>query len=858
MATANSVQTMDVSESGRVHVGNNFYHSVPERPETPPKPSMIIPFRRDDDFVKREAILDRLHQACLKPASRAALVGLRGLGKSQLAIEYAYRVRDMFRQKKEDIWVFWVHASTRARVEEGFKTIADAVKIPNRNQPNANIPQLVSQWLQNERNGRWFMILDSADCIDVFYDVDEKAKQTATVDGKNRALSTYLPQSSNGSILVTTTSKELAFRLTGAHRNIIEVGPMDHDHALELLATKLGSHYDKEDGAKLAEALEYMPLVISQAAAYIQEGAPLTSLKKYLHEFQTSDRNKSRLLNHDAGDLRRDGSASNSVIKALHISLDYIHTRRPSATDLLSLMSFFDCQGIQEYLVRPTDQNESCDDEACSDSGSIASRQNLNHEFERDITTLRNYSLITTNPAGNAFEMHGLVQLSTRKWLDIYGETEKFKEQFISRMAQAFPSGEFETWGVCRQLVPHAEKAIDYRPINKEALIEWAQILLNAGWFSLEQGKYTIAETMTTIARDAGETALGPEHPETLFSLHILAITYERQGQWKEAELLNMQVMEIRKRVLGPEHPDTLWSMHTLALTYGRQRQWKKAELLHMQVIEIRKRVLGPEHLNTLISMNSLASAYGSQERWKEAESLDMQVMEISKRVLGPEHPDTLSSMHSLALTYERQRQWKEAELLYMQVMEIRKRVLGPEHPNTLSSMDSLASAYGSQGQLKEAELLHMQVIEIRKRVLGPEHPDTLSSMDGLASAYRSQRQLKEAELLHMQVMEIRKRVLGPEHPHTLSSMNNLACTWNSQGRTHDALELMEQCYQKRIRVLGPEHPNTQKSLSAIQDWRIEESQASESRRKPTLKNAIVSIRMRFREVARRQDSEGE
>ncbi|KAB5569902.1 hypothetical protein GE09DRAFT_1283104 [Coniochaeta sp. 2T2.1] len=57
-------------------------------------------------------------------------------------------------------WVFWVHAGTQARVEEGFRAIADAVKLPGRNQPKADIPQLVYNWLSNERNGRWVTILE--------------------------------------------------------------------------------------------------------------------------------------------------------------------------------------------------------------------------------------------------------------------------------------------------------------------------------------------------------------------------------------------------------------------------------------------------------------------------------------------------------------------------------------------------------------------------------------------------------------------------------------------------------------------------------------------------------------------------
>ncbi|KAM3082319.1 hypothetical protein ACMFMG_004763 [Clarireedia jacksonii] len=70
------------------------HHAPPERSETPPNPSIVIPFSRDTDFVERGTLLDQIYQKCTVSRSRTALVGLGGVGKSQLAIEYTYRTRD--------------------------------------------------------------------------------------------------------------------------------------------------------------------------------------------------------------------------------------------------------------------------------------------------------------------------------------------------------------------------------------------------------------------------------------------------------------------------------------------------------------------------------------------------------------------------------------------------------------------------------------------------------------------------------------------------------------------------------------------------------------------------------------------
>ncbi|KAI0547607.1 P-loop containing nucleoside triphosphate hydrolase protein [Xylaria curta] len=810
----NSNYGLEVGQnSGPIHAA---FHLAPERPETPPKPSFNVPFRRDADFVARRTILDQIHEICLQPASRVALVGLGGVGKSQLAIEHAYRVRDASLRENREIWVFWVHSETRARVEEGFKSIANAVKIPGRNQPKADIPQLVYQWLQNERSGRWLMVLDSADDIDVFYNTQAMAGQRAS-QGEKKPLSAYLPQSSNGSIFITTRNRHLAYRLTGSYNNIIAVGPMEPKHALALLAKKSKESADTDTATRFVEALEYMPLAISQAAAYIQRRAPRTSMSKYLEEFQKSEQKRSSLLNQDSGDLRRDENAKNSVITTWQISFDHIRAKRPSAANLLCLMSFFDRQGIFEWLIRPLNQPQSSgantDDESVSsgdstddvfeedtemlsddtDYESVSSGYSTDNAFEEDIEMLRDYCLVQTNEKGDVFEMHGLVQLSTRKWLDADGESEKFKERFINRMAKAFPPGHFENWDTCRKLFPHAEKAIEYCPKKEESQLEWSLLLLKSSQYAQGQGRYATSEVMARMSYDTSTRVLGLEHPDTLNSMADLASTYWDQGRWKEAELLGLQVIETRKRVLGLEHPDTLTSMNNLASTYGDQGRWKEAELLGLQVIETEKRVLGLEHPDTLIGMNNLASAYWNQGRWKEAELLELQVIETRKSVLRLEHPDTLIGMNNLALTYWNQGRWKEAELLWLQVIETEKRVLGLEHPYTLSSMNNLASTYLEQGRWKKAELLGLQVIETEKRVL------------------------------------------GLEHYHTLSSMNNLAYTWKFQGRNADAVRLMEDCVRIRRRVLGPEHPHTLLALSSLTSWR-EESEISRSSRFRNLK----------------------
>ncbi|RWA05007.1 hypothetical protein EKO27_g10098 [Xylaria grammica] len=557
------------SNNYAIQMGQNFgtvtnqFHLSPESSETPLKPSLIIPFDRDKCFVERKSILDRLRETYSTSAppchSRIALVGLGGVGKSQLAIEHAYRVRDAFAQNGTGIWVFWVHASTRLRVEQGLRTIADIIKIPGRNESKADILQLVYQWLQNEQNGRWLMILDSADDIDVFYGIVRHEDQPSAASDGKRALWSYLPQSSNGLILVTTRNRGLALRLTGhQNNNIIDVGPMDNANALELLAKRLGPQFDEANGKQLVEALEYMPLAISQAVAYIQHRAPRTSVESYLKDLRTSATreggNESPITASSADDTRH-GRRYRLKRKFLSVRAEHdllaqgvahvAKLRSPKPATMISpnYETYSDAEGS-----RTTGYLDSAFEEGLDDDNTDPS-ETSNGEFDEDVQILRDYCLISTSEAGDTFEMHRLVQLSTRTWLDVHKEAEKFKNQYIYRMAMEFPWPEFGNWDICRKLFPHVERAIHYKPVDQESLLEWALVMRRGSRYSGDQGRYTAAELLAEKAFNVYKVVKGAEDEDTLRAMSCLATAYYEQERYSEAELLQTQLREINLRL---------------------------------------------------------------------------------------------------------------------------------------------------------------------------------------------------------------------------------------------------------------------------------------------------------------------
>jgi tetratricopeptide (TPR) repeat protein len=547
------------------------------------------------------------------------------------------------------------------------------------------------------------MVIDSADDSDVF---------SSTAEGvcDRRPLLTYLPKSRNGSIVITSRNKKLADLVTGNRDNVIEVGPMTETEAIALLEKKLGSAIDWDGilAKDLAQALDLIPLAISQAASYIKARWPRSSLEKYLGTFRESKHNRIRLLKHDAGDLWRDGEASNAVFTTWQISFNYIRSKRPSAADLLALMSFFDRQGIPEWVLKgnkPTkdtasdtkteDMGSDSNDSNSDDKSDGVANDDADSEFDEDVEMLRDYCLVTTNEQGDEFEMHRLVQLSTREWLAESGQQDIFKQQYIKRMVSAFPTAEYENWIICGSLFAHAQVALGYRP-NAEDVAEWAFLLCKGGLYARLQGKYNIAEQMLGEAYKVLEKLFGKEDMFTLYSTSLFAQVLKDQGRWDKAEKLELQTVETRKLKLGADHPDTLTDMSNLASIYWKQGRWDKAEKLELQVLETYKLKLGADHPDTLISMSNLALIYRNQSRWEEAEKLNIQVMETRKLKLGADHPDTLRSMNNLAYIWHDMGKTHKATDLMEACVSFRKAKLGLDHPDTQSSISTLDIWKGS------------------------------------------------------------------------------------------------------------------------------------------------------------------
>ncbi|OQE11585.1 hypothetical protein PENVUL_c002G01829 [Penicillium vulpinum] len=748
-----------------------------------PKPSSTVPFKRDTMFIGREDIIEEIEkrfQAMGHQHERVALQGLAGVGKSQIAIEYSYRVR----HSKPDTWVFWVHMSNSARFNQGYEHIAGAARIPKQDDSKASVNQLVHRWLCDMQNGPWLMIVDNA---------DDESILTKTDDPEGTALVDFLPQVPHGSILFTSRNLLAAQNLT--ENNVIEVEPMGKTESISLLRSKTHTSQSSEDEEMLVHALEYVPLAITQAGSYIAARSTRMTVAKYLELFHESEKNQKYLLNHkDAQDLRRDPSIPDAVITTWELSFEQIRRDRSSAADLLALMSMFDRHGIPEDLVRIQDDTL---------------------QFEDDLAPLISFSLIREEKEQRSFDMHRLVQLSVQRWLEIRKQLNEWREKSKGIMAQMFPYEDYKEWSTCQKLLPHAKKVIEYISLSDTDRINMAKLVSKCGGYLIRQGAHNEAEVIFRRGLTGCEQALGPNHPDTLTSVNNLGTALKSQGKYLEAEVMYQRALAGREAALGPNHPGTLASVNDIGTALRSQGKYVEAEAIHRRALEGRNAALGPNHPDTLTSVNNLGVALEGQGKYVEAEAIYRRALAGREEALGSNHPDTLLSVNNVGIALRSQGKYTEAEAIHRQALVGREALLGPNHPDILTTVDNIGAALRGQRKYTEAEAIHRRALVGREAALGPNHPDTLFSVNNLGVALERQGKYTDAEAMHRRALAGRE-ALGPHHPDTLYSVNNLGVVLERQGKYAEAEAIHRRALVGREEALGPNHPDTLFSVNNI------------------------------------------
>jgi tetratricopeptide (TPR) repeat protein len=520
-----------------------------------------------------------LDKALFVNGDKAAITGAGGIGKTQLALELAYRTREQYKSCA----VLWIPAADIESLHQGYMHVAQRLGIPGWNNETSDVKRLVQHYLNQESAGQWMLLFDNADDISLW-----TAKPGSRAEAVG--LMQYLPNSKQGYIVFTTRDTGTAMKL-GAQN--IEVPEMDQDIAQTLLQKCLTNRdlkKEQQEASLLLGKLNYLPLAITLAGAYININKT-TTLQEYLSLLATQKDKSSGLLSDDVEDGPISRVDQQPLAVTWLISFEQICTQNQFAADCMSFMACIEQRDIPLSLL-PT--------------GALPR--------EDAIKMLADYSMITRRPAGSALDMHQLVHLATQNWLQKEGQFIEWSERAIGQLEEAFPDGNHWNRNKWRRLLPHANYLLRTRATGEDNAAR-APLIWKCAITLHHDGRYSEAEKLLVQVIETRKTKLGADHPDTLTSMANLGVTYSMQGRQDKAEPLKRQVMETRKTKLGADHPDTLISIANLASTYRDQGRWKEAEKLEVQVIETRRTKLGANHLDTPASMANLALTYSNQGR---------------------------------------------------------------------------------------------------------------------------------------------------------------------------------------------------------------------------------------------------
>ncbi len=301
----------------------------------------VIPFVRNAKFIGREEIIKKLEEKFSLGEPQVALCGLGGVGKTQIALEYAIRLKE----RSPSVAVFWVFANNETRFGDAYKQIASICGIPGHRDPEANLLQIVHDWLERTYPCKWLMVIDNVDNASGFFEVQLLGK----------SMYEYVPQSPNGIVLYTTRNRDIAVDLA-SDQDPIHVGFLSTEEANQLLDKYVRDASTSHERLEFLQALDYLPLAITQAVAFMAKRRK--SIAQYLELFEKSDTTKARLLNYEFSDHGREARALDSVARTWMISFDLIRSDHPRAADLLSLMSFLDPQSLHPSLLPSDGEDE--------------------------------------------------------------------------------------------------------------------------------------------------------------------------------------------------------------------------------------------------------------------------------------------------------------------------------------------------------------------------------------------------------------------------------------------------------------------------------------------------------------------
>jgi tetratricopeptide (TPR) repeat protein/transcriptional regulator with XRE-family HTH domain len=708
-----------------------------------------VPYARNPHFTGRAELLSALEQQ-LSPqepdqptrirqtalTQTQAIKGLGGIGKTQVAVEYAYRAREQARYAH----TLWITAASEEAIQSSFLELAallPAISTKGETDQHRLVAAIIA-WLE-QCEQPWLMIFDNAD--------------------EPSLVLPYLPRRGKGSILLTTRASAV-----GSLAPSIEVetmGLLEGTHLLLRRAHRFTHATDEEinEAGNIVVELGQFPLALDQAGAYIEETG--CSLHDYLQIYQ---QHRHVLL------ARRGRQATGypePVATTWSLSFEQVEQVNPAATELLRLCAFLAPDHIpEELLIKGAPHWPPLLRQAVMDS----------FTFNQLLEPLLAFSLVKRLSEDHLLSIHRLVQAVQMERLSPE-EQQQWAERLVRAVNVIFPRDPQDpvaAWPRCQRYLEQGQACDTLIQQHQLLLPEAAEVLERAATYLRERAMYARAEPLYQRALHIQEHLLEAEHPLIASLLNDLAVLYYQQGRYAEAEPLYEQALHIREQRLEPEHPDTAQSLNDLGLLYYNQGKYAEAEQLYQRALHIRERRLEPDHPLMAESLHNLALLYSEQGRYAEAEPFYLRDLHILEKQQGAEHSEVAYPLTGLAFLYYKQGKYEQAEPLYQRALRIWEQTLGLEHPHVAYILHGLANLYHQQGKYEQAGPLYQKALHIREQQLGAEHVETANVLHDFADFQRDLGHTSEAIAFYQRALATREQVLGVDHPTTSETREHL------------------------------------------------------------------------------------
>jgi tetratricopeptide (TPR) repeat protein len=723
-------------------------------------------------FFGRDDLLSQLHDGFWAATSTyrgriQVLSGLGGVGKTQVAFEYAHR------HQREYKHVLSVNADTQESLDSGLDRIAKALGLKQSGTETSGAEEALT-WLR--RNGDWLLIADNAD---------------------NPLLLAQCIQSLQGGH-VLVTSRANAFDILGVAQPLV-VRPLGIDEATQFLLFRTGRRSQPLEEAiaarDIASELDGLPLALEQAAAYIV--SKQVSFAHYLTAFLAQ---RLKLIER-AKPLT--GEYHFTVATTWTLNLISIAEISPAAADVIHLSAILYPDDVPFELF-------------------VLGRSSLGARIELALANvdddptvvdellepLVRYSLIYKDAARYQFSVHRLVQEVIRNELGDRRLRVK-RRRLMQAMAIVFPPAALETWFRCARMLRHAISLVSSATDSDLNCAAAGTVLHRAAHYLEEQGHYLLSLSVYQKAVEIRQAVLGEHDAELGSSVNNLGLAYHRLGKYGMAEPLLRRALSIRENALGPSHPDVAQTLSNLAIVEKELGRLPDAANDLERARQILEAAGEKFEVDLAFVLNNMAAQEHQLGNGKMAEELVLKVLSIRERHLGPAHPQVAASVRDLAVLTGARKDFKAAGSLIQRALRIEASTTGEWHPSYAATLNLLGANFLELGELDKAEAAFRQAINIYdNRNGGMNSPGSFPVLINLCDVFARRGENDKAIACLIDTVAWCESALGYDHIDVGTALNNLGYHFTCGGYQDDARESYRRCVAIRKKVLGDSHPD--------------------------------------------------